>query len=276
MTSTTIATIPGASRPGFTNALVSELTKLRSVRSTYIQALLTVVLGIGMTALIALAIGSTWDEVSVEERATFDPVNVSSFGSIFALIVLVVLGVMFVSSEYTSGMIRLTLTTTPRRLRVLAAKSLIIIAVVLVLGVIVSVGSFYAGQAVLGSYEGVPTASLSDEGAVRSVVGVWLLMPVFPLLGAAAAFVLRSTASTITAILGLIFVPAIFGGIFPDSIQENVIKFLPSFAIDSVTTTDPGGDSLTRLNEGAALAVIAAWLFVFFFAAYVSLMRRDV
>lgn len=272
----TVTPLAGARRPTFPDVVASESTKLRTVRSTYIEALLTVVLGIGMTALIALAIGSTWDEVSPEDRATFDPASLSSFGSIFALIVLVVLGVTFVSSEYTSGMIRLTLTTTPRRMEVLMAKSLIIIAVSLVLGAITSLGAFLAAQAVLGGYEEVPTASLSDDEALRSVIGGTLAMPVFPLLGAWAAVVLRSTASTLTAILGIIFVPAIFGGLFPDSIQENVIKFLPNFAIDSLTTTDTTGESLTRLDDGAALVVIAVWLFAFFFAAYVSLVRRDV
>lgn len=268
--------VTGAARPGFPSVLASESTKIRSVRSTYIEGLLTVVLGIGMTALIALAIGSTWNEASAEDRASFDPASLGGFGSIFALIVLVVLGVTFVSSEYTSGMMRLTLTTTPRRVRVLVAKSLIITAISLVLGAITSVGAFFAAQAVLGGYEEVPTASLSDDAALRAVIGGALAMPVFPLLGAWGAVVLRSTASTLTAILGIIFVPAIFGGLFPDSIQENVIRFLPNFAIDSLTTTDTTGDSLTRLDDGPAVAVIVLWLAVFFVAAYFSLTRRDV
>ncbi len=275
----TTATVPPtnlkASQPGFGSILASEWTKLRSIRATYIQAILTLGLGIGLTALICVAIGSSWDQMNPQDRATFNPADVTSFGSIFALIVLVVLGVMFVSSEYTSGMIRLTLTTTPRRFSVLAAKVFLILVITLVLGFVVAFGSFFAGQAVLGTYNGIPTASIGDSDATRAVLGVWLAMPVFPLLGAAAAVVLRSTASTITAILGLIFIPAIFGGLLPDVLQENVLRYLPNYAINSLSTSE-ATDSLTHLDTLPAIAVIAAWLLVFYFVAYISLSRRDV
>ncbi len=263
------------SKPGFMSILSSEVTKLRSVRSTYVEVFLTLGLGIGMTALICLAIGSSWDQMNAQDRATFHPADITSFGAIFAVIVMVVLGITFVSSEYTSGMIRLTLTTTPRRNSVLLAKMLIIIAITLVLGLIVALGSFYAGQTVLGTYNGVPTATLGDESAKRAVLGVWLLLPIYPLMGAATAVVLRSTASTITAILGLLFIPSIFGGLLPDTLQKNVLRFLPNYAIDSLSSTG-NNDSLTHLGTAAAIGVLAVWLGAFFAIAFASLNRRDV
>ena len=99
----TSATTPTRNSPGFGATLASEWVKLRSVRSTYIEAGLAVGLAIVMTALICLAIGSAFDEFSDQERADFDPVFTSFFGTAFGGIVLIVLGVTFMSSEYTAA-----------------------------------------------------------------------------------------------------------------------------------------------------------------------------
>ena len=262
--------------PGFVDVLKSEWIKVRSVRATFIQAILSVGLGLGMTALFCVAIGSAWDELSAQDRATINAAEFGSIGAFFALIVLIVFGVMTVSSEYTSGMIRLTLTATPRRTSVLTAKVLLIVGVTLALGFVVCFGSFFVAQAVFGAYGEVETASITETDALRSVFGSWLTIPVFPLLGAAAAVVLRSTAMSITATLGLLFVPAVFGGILPEALQEDIVRYFPNFAVDSLTTSDPEGASTTRLPAGAAIGVLAAWLAAFYFAAYVSLVRRDV
>jgi ABC-type transport system involved in multi-copper enzyme maturation permease subunit len=210
-----------------------------------------------------------------EDREAFNAAEMGSIGAFFGLIVLVVFGVMTVSSEYTSGMIRLTMTATPRRVPVLAAKALLVAAGTLAMGFVLSLGSFFIAQIVLASYQGIDTASLTEEAALRSVLGGWLTMPVFPLLGAAAAVVMRSTAVTITGIMGLIFVPSIFGPLLPESVQE-IGKIFPNFAIDSVSTVADDEDSPARLAVLPAIGVLLGWLGVFYFAAYVSLMRRDV
>jgi hypothetical protein len=273
----TAATTPAPAahrrKTGFADTLASEWTKLRSVRSTYVQVLIAVGLGLSMTALLSLAIGSSFDQLSAEDRANFDPASVGAFGAVFALISLIVLGVTSMSSEYTSGMIRLTLATTPRRLRVLAAKSLLVLAVSLVVGFVLAFVSFPIGQAVLGAYDGVPTTSLSDKEALTSVIAQWLTTPVFPRLGLAAATVLRSTASAITAVLVFIFVPSVFGPLFPDAIIENGLRFLPNFAVDNLVNQDP--DAATHLSRPVAALVVLAWLAFFFEAAYFSLTERD-
>jgi ABC-type transport system involved in multi-copper enzyme maturation permease subunit len=268
---TATASVP----PGFGSTLASEWVKLRSVRATYIEVLLTILLALGMTALIALAIGSTFDQLNPQDQATFDPVFTSFFGAAFGAIVMTVLGVTFVSSEYTSGMIRQTLTTTPRRLRVLTAKMLIVTGVTLVLGVIASFGSFWIGQAVLGSYEGVPTASLEGD-ALQAVVAASLTAPLFPLIGAALGAILRSTASAITTVLSIIFVPSIFGGLLPDVLQENVMRYLPGNASDQLLMTTTDTDSLLYLDAAPAIALIAFWLIAFYAVAGLSMIKRDV
>jgi ABC-2 type transport system permease protein len=261
--------------PGFFNQLTAEWTKLRSVRSFYIEMVLAIGLSLGMSALITLAIGGSYKDFSDADKATFDPVFTSFFGTIFGLITLIVLGVTFSASEYTSGMIRLSMTATPQRGRVLAAKGLIVLLVSWGAGFVMAFGCFFAGQAVLGAYD-VPTASLSDGETLRAVVATWLMTPLWPLLGAAIGFILRSTASAITSTMVLLFAPAIFGGLLPDWWQEHLIAYLPSNAGDSLMVTNKDPNVLTYLEPGVAVIVLMAWFAVFFGAAYFLLRRRDV
>jgi ABC-type transport system involved in multi-copper enzyme maturation permease subunit len=273
-TASPVATTP-TTGPTFFSTLASEWVKLRSVRATYIEVVLTVGLALAMTALISLAIGSTFEDLSAEDQATFDPVFTSFFGSAFGAIVMVVLGVTFVSSEYTSGMIRQTLTTTPRRLRVLGAKALIVAGVTLVLGTVTAFGSFWIGQAVLGSYEGVPTASLEGD-ALRSVVAASLTAPLFPIIGACLGAILRSTASAITTVMSILFLPAFLGGLLPDVIQRNVMRYLPGNASDQLLITTEDTDSVLYLDIGPAIALVVLWLVAFYAVACISMTRRDV
>ena len=118
----------------FSVTLRSEWTKLASLRGTSIKLQLAFVLSVGLTALLALIVGATWDDASAADRASHDPAGVGLFGSLFSMIVFAVLGATAVTSEYGSGMIRMTLTATPRRGRVLAAKAAVVAAITLVAG----------------------------------------------------------------------------------------------------------------------------------------------
>jgi ABC-2 type transport system permease protein len=262
-----------ASRPGLLSQMRAEWTKLRSTRAFYIQTGLALLLAIGMSALIGLAVGASWGDLSEGDHADFEPLFVSFFGLAFSGIVLVVTGVTLMSSEYTSGMIRLTMTITPRRLRVLFAKALVITLVMWAIGLVIVLGSFYAGQLVIGSYEGVPTLTLGDSVAQRAILTGWLTTPLFPLIGLALGAILRSTASAITAVLAFIFGPGIFGGILPRAWQENLLAYLPGNASDSLLRES---DAVTYIEPAVAAVVIAVWLALFFVVASVLMLRRDV
>ncbi|MGE0540782.1 MAG: ABC transporter permease [Dehalococcoidia bacterium] len=260
-------------RAGFGSTLASEWTKFTSVRSTYIMIGLTVLLSLGMTVLVTTVIGATWSDWQPSDQASFDPILTSLSGAIFSGIILSVLGVTAVSSEYSSGMIRTTLTATPRRGRVLAAKALIIGAIALVVGTITTIGMFLVGQAILGS-SGIPTASLGDEEALRTLFGIGIGSPVFPLIGAALAFLLRNTAGAITTVIALIFAPSIFGAVLTSWWQENIIRFLPGPATDNLARLNESGSAL-YMAPGLAAIVAVAWLVLFLGAAYALLTKRD-
>jgi len=174
VTGTTIApAAPGhrtAVRPAtFGDALRSEWTKLRSVRSTFWALTVTVVLGIGLGAVISAAAAHGYARSSVSSKLSWDPTGYSQTGVAIASLAIAVLGVLCISSEYSSGMIRTSLIAVPRRGRVLAAKSLVIAAVTFAVGEATSFAAFFAGQALISGH--APTAALGDPGVARAVAG---------------------------------------------------------------------------------------------------------
>jgi len=260
-------------RAGFGATLASEWTKITTLRSTYIMLGLALILGIGMTALITAVIGNTFSGWTPDQQADFDPVLTSFFGWIFVGILLSVLGVTTLASEYSSGMIRVTLTATPRRGRVLLTKVLIIGAVTFVVGTIATIGMFLVGQAIFSSY-GIEAGSLGGGETLRTVLGLSIGAPIFPLIGAALAVLLRNTAGAITTVMALIFAPSIFGPLLPAWWQENVLRFLPGPASDNLALFNDS-DALLYMAPAAAAAVAVGWVILFLGAAYVVLTRRD-
>lgn len=267
-------TKPNYATPGFGATLASEWTKFISLRSTYITLAIAFVLSVGMAALLALAVGATYSDWSEAEQATFDPITFSFSGWLFGSIVFIVLGVLLVSNEYSSKMMPLTLTVTPQRGRLVAAKLLLVGVVTMVAAVITMISMFYAAQIVFGLFD-MPTVGLFDEGVPRAIIGTGLLTPMFPLIGACLAFVLRSTAGAITATLGFLWLPSIVGSFLPRWWQENIISLLPSNAADALTISHIQSSDSMLDSMPLAAVVVAAWMVLFIGLAYVSFTRRD-
>jgi ABC-2 type transport system permease protein len=263
-----------ASPTGFGATLASEWTKMTSVRSTWITIALALILSIGMTALVALVVGITWDDLTPQDQAAFDPITFTFAGWLFGLIVIAVLGVNLVTSEYGSGMMSLTLTATPKRGRVLAAKMFIVGVVTLAVSLVTMLGMFFAAQMILQSFD-MPSVGLFDENVPRAIIGTAFLSPFFPLIGAAFGFMLRSTAGAITAILALIWVPEIIGAFLPRWWRENVFSLLPGSAADTLTLSHIM-DSPSYLDSmPLAGLVVFAWMVIFIGGAYLALQKRD-
>ena len=146
----------------FGDVLRSEWVKLRSVRSTFWALTVTVVLGIGLGALISAVTAHGYAKFSVSDKLSWDPTALSLDGIGIATLAIAVLGVLCISSEYSSGMIRTSLIAVPKRGRVLAAKSLVFAVVTFVVGEAVSFTAFFAGQALISGH--APHAALGDPG----------------------------------------------------------------------------------------------------------------
>jgi ABC-2 type transport system permease protein len=261
--------------PGFGATLRAEWTKLRSVRSTWIIASLAIGLSIGFSALVALVTGLTYDGWSASAQTQFDPVLTPMSGLLFSCILVAVLGVTTVTSEYSSRMIRTTLIGNPRRLRVLAAKGAVVAMLGLAINIIVVPSLFLISQPIYGHY-GLATASIGDSAAIRLLLVTVLGQGfIYTLLPFAFAWMLRGTASAITVSIGFLFMPWTVGAVVPPWVRHNILRYLPDAAENSLSGLTKS-DATGYLTQTPAIAVVVIWLVGVLAVAAVVLNRRDV
>ena len=277
MTATTASTlIPDRVTPGdlkVTQARVlrSEWTKFRSLRSTVWTLLVTVTLTIGIGALVSAVTASNFDRLDPAQQATFDPVGTALGGVTFAQLAIGVLGVLMVSGEYATGMIRSSLTAVPTRLPVLWGKLAVFGAVAFVVSLVASLAAFLIGQALLdGDGLGV---SLAAEGAVRSVVGSALYLTVAGMIGLCLGALLRNTAAAISTFVGVFFVLPPLSQLLPESWTSNFVQYLPSTAGGSLTGTSV--NVADALSPWTGFAVLCLYAVVMIALAAVRMRRTD-
>ncbi|MCN9240523.1 ABC transporter permease [Streptomyces sp. RY43-2] len=227
---TTARVIPEAERGEVTQLRVihSEWIKLRSLRSTLCTLLAAVAAMIGLGFLFSYFTADRWPHLPPEERLAFDPTLVSLRGFFLAQLAVGVLGVLVVSSEYTTGMIRASLAAVPRRLPVLWAKALVYSAVVWALMTAASLTAFLVGQAALSGH-GLGT-SLGAPGVLRAVLGAGLYLAVVGLIGVALGALIRNTAGAIATLLGALLILPVLAEALPSTWFDVINPFLPSTA----------------------------------------------
>jgi ABC-2 type transport system permease protein len=245
----------------------SEWTKLRSLRSSWWTIATSIVLTIGLGVAISLA-------SAAEETSSSLPDDIaarSELGTILAQLALGTLGVLLVSGEYGTGMIRSSMTVVPRRLPVLWAKLAVYVCVVLPVTMATAVATFLLGQ-VAWRAQGRAPASLGDSGVAQIVLGASLYLTVAGVCAVALATLLRSTAGGITVVVGLFFVLPTVMGAMPARIADAT-RFLPSNAGGAVarlaTTAHP-------LQPWAGFALLCCYATALVAAAAWRLHRTDV
>jgi ABC-2 type transport system permease protein len=251
--------------------LVSEFTKFRTVRSTVWTLLVAVVLMIGISALFSAVTASQYHTFDAADRATFNPVSISLSGMMFAVVAFGVLGVLMISGEYSTGMIRSSLTAVPRRLPVLWGKLAVFAGVIFSISLVASFISFFLGQALLNSHHlGV---SVAAPGALRSIIGAALYGTVSGMIGVALGALFRNTAAGIATFAGVFFVIPPLTGLLPASISDHLSQYLPSYAGDALWG---GARSVTNaLSPWTGFAVLCGYAVVVIAAAAVRLRRVD-
>lgn len=269
------ATPPRAARvdPGLGATIRSEWDKARTARAPRRNLILGTVLGIALSLLLAVVTGATFDEWGPNERAEFDPVLFPLSGSLPMTIFFIAAVVGLVAPEYGSGMIRLTLASTPRRWRVLAAKTVVAITATSIATLVTVVVMMVGCQAIFSAND-LPTASVGDADLWRAIILLVATGPVFPVIGIAAAFVMRSAAGAVSATLALIFVPAMVGGLLPEWWERNVLSLLPGAASDSLAIAHVS-ESPQHLHPALAVVVLLVWTVGMLFVAYRALESRD-
>jgi ABC-2 type transport system permease protein len=264
------------SRPaGFGHLLAAEWTKIRSVRSTVWTLILFVVITIGLSALLSFLITSSWTgphAASRDAQVTLDPVGfILGAGLNLGQLTICVLGVLVISTEYSTGVIRASLLAVPRRLPMLAAKGVVLAALLFVVAEVVCFCSFFLGSAILHSR--VPV-SLSDNNVTRAVVGAGLALTVLGVFSMAIGGLIRHTAGAITTSIGIVFVLPILSGLLPSSWGAHVNGYLPEQAASVVAQAHaPAGGNVLSAWEG--FGVFCLWTAVLLVACAILLRRRD-
>jgi ABC-2 type transport system permease protein len=254
----------------FGDVLRSEWVKLRSVRSTFWALTVTVVLGVGLGAVISAAAAHGYARFSVSQKQSWDPTGVSQAGFVIAQLAIAVLGVLCISSEYSSGMIRTSLIAVPKRGRILAAKALVFAVVAFVVGEFTSFAAFFAGQALIIGH--APHAALADPGIARALVGAGLYVTALAVLSVATGSLLRRPAAAIASLVAVLLVFPLLAQALPDSWRNPVSEFWPTQAGSQITNVY---HSAHTLQPWPGLGVMCLFVAIVYAIAWMLLDRRD-
>lgn len=248
----------------------AEWIKFRSVRSSIMGVLVFVVLTLGLGALITVAVRSHWHETTPVNRLTFDPVSTSLAGTIFAQFAVGVIGVLLISSEYSSGSIRTSLAAVPNRIRLAASKLIVLSVSILIISEIVCLIAFVMGQAIFSGV--VPTDSLANGAVLRSVVLAGIYLTLLAVFGFALGLILRQSAACISVFTSLLLVLPIIVLFLPQSWQNAFTKYEPSALGRAMMSTTPPAQ---MFGAWTAFLVLVLYVAVTLGSGLFLLQRRD-
>jgi ABC-2 type transport system permease protein len=249
------------------HVVTSEWIKFRSLRSTKYTLAASIAMTVGLGLLFAVFTVARWSPAT---RAGFNPVSLSLQGTFLSQLAIGVLGILLITGEYSTGMIRATMSAVPRRLPVLWAKLGVFGVVATGASMAAALVAFLGAQAILASKHA--GASLADPGVLRVVLGAGLYLTVVGLLGMALGFIIRNTAGAITTLFGILLILPVLGEVLPADWASHVTPYLPSNAGQAVMQLHSDPNTLapwTGFGLFVGYAVVAVMI------AAVLLRRRD-
>ncbi|WP_129670192.1 ABC transporter permease [Phytoactinopolyspora endophytica] len=277
MSTTNTTLVPPAGSPRADDVSAHNVTLPRVIRSEWIKlrSLRSMIVTLALTACAVIATGvlvsmlSNGAPIAADGEGIYDPAGNSLFGATLAQLLLGVMGALVITSEYSTGLIRTTLTAVPRRLPVLWAKVIVVAAAAFATMVASLSVAFFVGQAVYSG--GGPSASLSDPGVPRAVLAAALYPTTIAVMGVAFGALMRHTATAIGILVATLFVvPTLFetlGGVW-----GRASEYLPAEAGEAmITIVRDSGD----MSPGTALLVLIGWIGVLLAAGTIALKRRD-
>ena len=260
---------PGGIAAHAAEVLTAEWCKLRTVRSTFWSLAAVMAFNVATAAVLGVVLPRALS--ASQEADVRNPVGLSLAGLHLSQVAIGVLGVLAITSEYSSGMIRATLAAVPRRRLVLAAKTAVLAVTALAAGLAACYAAYFAFRVFLsaGSPLGIP---LSSPGVARAVTGAGLYLAVLALFGLGLGAILRSSAGAIIALFGLLFVPRLIMALLPAPWQDTAGKYLPMTAGEAVYTVHPQAHALA---PWAGFAVFCAYAAAALAAGFILIGRRD-
>jgi ABC-2 type transport system permease protein len=267
------ATVRPTHRPGFTDLMRSEWTKLTSLRSTWWS--------LGVMVVLSLGFSITACAVYTHDFPTLDPENQTRFRSDtiglifqpaleFAALAVCVLGVLLIASEYSTGMIRATMLAEPRRTRALLSKAATFGALIFVCSEIIAIPTFFIGAAITRSHASV---SIADAISIRSILGFGLYMSAMGIIALCIGTLVKHTAAGISIVLALQFVLPGVLSLIPGSVGDHIANAMP-MGTDVIVSS--GHDSSNVYTPLQGLLILVAWVLVLGGAALATIKRRDV
>ncbi|MFC0599457.1 ABC transporter permease [Streptomyces palmae] len=254
--------------PVVAQVLRSEWTKIRSVRSTVWTLGIAVVVTVALGALVSALVERDYHGLSPHDQLTFDPTFTSFAGTGLGQLAMIVFGVLVVSNEYSTGMIRTSLAAVPQRGLFLFGKLTVATLLALVVSMATSFITFFVGQALLGAHG----AHLGDPGVLRAVVGGGLYMTLITVFAMGVAAMLRSPLLSLGVLMPFFFlvsnilvnVPATrkAGDYLPDQAGQKIMQVV---TVDNTAPYGPWG----------GFAIMALWVVAAVAAGYLLLRRRD-
>lgn len=257
--------LPHTGRVTLGRLIVSEWTKLRSVRSTVWSLLVAVVFTIGLSALVPAV---RMHHLRPGEHID-NPLELTLAGIQMAQLAVGVLGVLVITGEYSTGMIRATMAAAPRRLPVLWSKLLVYGATVFALMVPSAFIAFFIGHAILAPHG--QAVAFGAHGVVRSLIGAGLYLTVIGLFGLGVGAIVRNTAGGIALFAGVMFVLPPLMNVLPTSWNNAASPYLPLQAGERVLQLQSG-----TLSPWEGFAVLCGYAIAAIVVASVLLKRRDV
>ncbi|EFL02678.1 MULTISPECIES: ABC transporter permease [unclassified Streptomyces] len=249
--------------------LHSEWTKIRSVASTVWTLGLAFVVTLGLGVLISVVSNNDFDSMSREDRLTFDPTYISFAGMGLGQLAMIVFGVLVVSNEYSTGMIRTSLAAVPRRGVFFFSKVAVATVLAFVVGLITAFVSFFVGQLILGDHG----ASIGDPGVLRAVFGAALYMTLIAMFSMGIAAMLRSPLLSLGILMPFFFIISnILGNV---NATKKVGQYLPDQAGTKIMQVVPPLHDDAPYGPWGGLLIMVAWVAAALLVGYALLRHRD-
>lgn len=255
----------------FPAVLKSEWTKIRTVASTSWTLASALVVTVGVSAALCAVVNATFSDMPKEQQLTFDPTLASFAGMTLGQLAMIIFGVLVVSTEYSTGMIRTSLAAVPGRASFFVGKLTVGTALALAVGLATSFLSFFLGQAILGDR----SIGIGEDNVLRAIIGAGLYMAMIALFSMGAAAMLRSSVLAICILIPLfLLITNILGGVpatrkvgqyFPDQAGSKIMQVVPD-AMDSGTT--PYG-------PWGGFGIMLLWVAASLLGGYLVLKKRD-
>ena len=252
-------------------ALGTEWIKLRSLRSMLVTPALAAVVCIGYADFLCWRFTQRWHTFDAANKAGFNPLDTNFNVLVIGVLFFGVLGALVVTNEYGNGLIRATLSATPQRGLILAAKTALVVLIALLSSAVICFVMFLTGQGILAGH--VPHVALTDPGVLGRVLGAIFYLTAASVIGLFTGVIARSAAVAMTCVFGIFLVLPTLLNSLHGGVWRHTVPYLPSNLGNALWLSHTGAGSLARPTV-AALG-LAAWVVVLGALATYSLRRRD-